>query len=576
MAYYNIHAESMSFQRCRKWQRWKQRKSNRGHLNDRQICTSTPRKSKVYFDQRRLLNELPSSSTSVESLNHCPKTEAEEAIAAFKGNQKNNSEEDDDLLYTETPTLRAGHKLRQRRRINGDNISQTKRPSKVQLQSTKPCQTLPSAPMNLTANKQSFGVEENALKMDLKTPTVVNTIVTTTTSTGTSSDWRQSTRGVPLCKRLYRRQKRERGPRPSIHANSQIIRNQQRSNVITSTYEQLLARSRKQRLEYLNQLRNVNQHFVHQVGFLEFVKNESRIKERYSGHKDHHLNYYEEQKFHGGGGDGDCDRKLYLKLKQFRGQPWFRKSITKHLHAELLPENGDKKQRQENYFRKDNSCWTTAESDSDNESNMSCDSPCDRFNRVLAGKISAAPFQVNTLDFQSKGGCEKEPIDPTKPAKVLLDDGLFGESASSSTTITLTASAINAANTGEQRMGNKRRTTCFTVYGGKCLYNRCLPYIDNVRNGGRRSSSLLTKSHHARRKRYSVAFHSSARRQPSRNGFGGKQLHLVNDRAITLLDLLQMWHQMDATSHLIICLVALGSFTALLSLVISLMSRKTQ
>lgn len=615
--------------RSRKWQKIKQKKTCNRYLNKAQICTSTPRKSKEYYDCRRVFKDIQTtSSTSVESLN-CPNKNYQKEETVYRDNkdrdhsdnEKKDKNVDDDLMYTGTPLTRSGNKLWQRKANECDQMKIRESMPSLEEQQLKKRLRVSEAiatPKNLRNNWVYKG--NNGFPSNCPSGASIRS-TSPTTSTGTSSDWRRASKAIPIYKRLYRRQKRESGPRPSIHVNSLTVRNQQQTILITSNYEQLCNRARKQRLEYLNQLRKVN--YANQNDLLELSEQNAKMEknqyclenismqQQYNHKRCTKNNLYKYQqcsqrrnhlRSHNHKKDNSfvkrSDRKLCGKLEKCNSQSLFRKSISRYLREDMKGQN----------FEFDNN-WRTTDSD---RSMISSNTSRLRFGQVLANKVSAAPFQVNNLDLEirkchaGKMYRQHRPLVNRSIFNILAErhnqNGQINSESVDDTTATFTIASAEAPTLindlkiyqlpprksfvkSATKKSQSHRISCFTVYGGKFLYNRCLPYIDNM-SYGRRTSTYL-KNFNARRRssilesniecsrKYSNTVERKIKNRTIRNmGLDGnkKRLHSVNYKAITLMDLLQMWYQMDVTTRLIICLVTLSSFTALLSLALSLIS----
>lgn len=530
-----------------------------------EICTSTPRKSKTNFDQRRLLDKLMSSPSSTS-------TSPSPLITAIHNSHKNtkaNGPNQIDLDYSETPLS-----------IYYRRASDLNRNSKKTIETCN-CQHLNDNCSKYLHDISKYGNKsKQSMASLIYSPNARSSLANKSrklqrklhkgirsTSSATSSDINEKAR---LELRLRRRYKRERVHRPSIClANNIFARSTQRSAKLPASNISLRKLQRfkahQQRIDIFNQLRNIDGQMLQNA--------EEEDQGLYNNHLTYNLqeNYCNVSKHAKSSGlqhtylvankadawpsdtdtadtfsheeeeeeaDDNCNNVTFSLDGKVKAKNSVDKLITSQDLADFDDFIAGQKSFQYEYFEEQEQ------------------GSIERFSKLLDETVSSAPFTINSYNFDDTNSKEltnaalsngsisdihHNPIVFNQPSATTYSQfACFEENSSNLDAVSTTATLHHLSAVSE-----KARYTR-TIYGNNIVCNSRLPHIN---------STYVRKS--------SLYF-----RRTKDNS--SKELIVLSDHTIiTLMDLARMWIQMDNSTRLIVGFAILASITTILSLFIS-------
>uniref|UniRef100_A0A1A9ZIH1 Uncharacterized protein n=1 Tax=Glossina pallidipes TaxID=7398 RepID=A0A1A9ZIH1_GLOPL len=489
-----------------------QKKNARGDYRgngkgDGGVWTSTPRKSKIHFDQRRLLDQLISSSPSPSPL----------AIDPPKIILKEPKKKSFDLISGATPLKTFG------------KITSNARESRFK-QNSKYIR----AKLNYSKYRNSSAFKSRLSKhlQKLCTPTSSES----TSSAPVSTTPYEQTKPTNYLKawnagmdeklhfenRLKQCSKREKGIRPSIYLTGNIFAKYRPKRRDEKQQEVQRHKARNQRFDDFNRFRRLSSTSINQTG-------------------EHHATI----------------KNLTYKLKENnnnkqRSKKEFKKGVTKkslpqqtyaHYDGEYLcaTEDGEKDENEIGGVLCPNALITSRDLENFDQfvamqnggqrkhlllQEESGSRSSRQFEELLTHTVSTAPFKVNNLQFKNHDTFTAVDSDSSSDVSPSIFDH-ESSCASISTTAPHLASTLP-------------ETFTRTIYGSHIIYNHRLPRINTT---FARKSSIYVKN--------------------KKNSSKSNDIILITDQTITLTDLFRMWNQMDNLTKFILCFAALASLFAL-------------
>ena len=549
-------------------------KGSQSNLLSKAVCTSTPRKSKVHHDQRRLLDQLMKSSPSPSPLviNN----------PAIKVKKQNTSPVANNLI--ETPLTSLG------KQKNSESVTQT-------TTITKRLVAIASGLRRNRRNSSMFGRRLSRRVQEICTPTsgetssptpvVVNNkpkkqlvvVSSVATSAGISK--------TPLLqKRLHNRSIRVKKTRASLCLTGNIFASNRTSNNKDVLHDQNRCKSRKQRFEHFNYGRDIQSPksesqeeesnetlsttktlsnityelqnskyatFNHNKTLEEPVviakcglKAEENPQDTFTFGEElfevPHIAEYEPNRMcNECGEDCNCNNSFV------------KDSRVKKLccHHELVTS-----QDLENFDRFIANIQNVDTKDETDFDDYSSRGSSEHFEKLLGETESVAPFAVDLNKFdESKNSCYSSRSSNTNSLSSLSQRSSYSHSSHAN----CDHRSISIA-TPHHSPNNCSSQLSRTIYGSTVIYNHRLPQINATYV---RKSSIYVKTRHR-----------SSGRHHARASSSSNDVILITNQTITFVDILRMWSQMDNSTRLIVCFAILASCTTLLGLFVSFASRR--
>lgn len=547
------------------------------------VCTSTPRKSKVYYDQRRLIDQLLTSSPSPSPLALDHKHAKLEKMKKITP---------PDVSFIETPvTALVKHEL-------------PKAPTRKQ--TAKRIEAIAAGLKSKRRNSSIYGRRLSRRLQEICTPTSGDTTSSAFSNTPVDKIRRQTVSSVTttsggiahktviLQKRLTKKPQKERTGRPSLNLRGNIFAKHRNPN--RGAQQDLnKCKSRKQRLDHFNQGRNLNsfgddgtmaddETMMKNVTFditnnnrtrgLNKIKlgetvviakvaeqspeDEEEAEESfvcasevfdtqdaedwlpYEDGGDYICDYDSENESEDNEEEEDRKHKQYIKYEDSLRKK--KMKCKQELVTSLDLEEFDRYINDMAKVKKEPESYSSAGSSQ-------------HFEKLVMETESNAPFEVKHIQFNVSGNSStKHSFSSSKARSKQQRHNWSQQSAelhehhhNNDGGVTRASPHLSPSN----NPGNLSRI----IYGGTVIYNRRLP---NINTTYVRKSSIYVKN-----KNHNHSADSTA----------GNDVILITNQTITVADLARMWKQMDSSARLIVSFAALASFTTLLGLLISFYSK---
>ncbi|TMW47431.1 hypothetical protein DOY81_007488 [Sarcophaga bullata] len=547
-------------------------KGSHGKLLSKVLCTSTPRKSKVHYDQRRLLDQLMKSSPSPSPLAIDNK--------AIKIEKQSTSPVANNMIETPLTAL-------------------DKPASATQTTITKRLVAIASGLRRSRRNSSMFGRRLSRRLQEICTPTsgetssptpVVNSKpkkqLVVVSSVGTSGSVSKT---ALLQKRLRKRPKREKKTRPSLCLTGNIFAANRTSNNKDVLHDLNRCKSRKQRFEHFNYGRDMQSPQSESQEeepdeTLSTTKTLSNIT--FELQNTNYVTFNHNKMLE----EAVVIAKCGLKSEENPQDTFtFGEELFEGPHIadvincvndyesngvcndDVLHEN-EKDCNCNNSFDKDahvKKLWCQHE--------LVTSQDLENFDRFVANiqQINSKGEEEDFDEYSSRGSSqhfEKLLGETESVAPFTVDLNKFNESknSSSSSRSSNTNSLSSLSQRSEHRSvsiatphhspNNRPCQLSRTIYGSTVIYNHRLPEINATYV---RKSSIYVKSRHR-----------SSGRHHSRASSSSNDVILITNQTITFVDILRMWSQMDNSTRLIVCFAILASCTTLLGLFVSFSSRR--
>uniref|UniRef100_A0A1A9W418 Uncharacterized protein n=1 Tax=Glossina brevipalpis TaxID=37001 RepID=A0A1A9W418_9MUSC len=416
----------------------------KGKSDDGGMCTSTPRKSKIHFDQRRLLDQLINSSPSPTPL----------AIDSPKKVIRKQNLKSFELNSGVTPVTIFG------------KVTSTACEPRIK-QNSKYCRTK----LNYSKYRKTSAFKSRISKHLQKLCTPASTESTSSAPGGSTPRERPkrpnylkildagAQEKLYFENRLKRCSKREKGIRPSIYLTGNIF-HKYCPNVQGKIQQEVQRqKSRNKRLDDFNRLRKLNSTSMNQMGEYITTKNSTyNLKEKNN-------NYKKNKK----------DEKVVKKSSIYQRYALYDSEYVCDLENEEEEEDDEYKNEDEsNEFLYFNALIPSQDSKSyDNFDATEDDQQCKQFEELLTQTVSTAPFKVHNLQFKTNEANHSY-TDISSPS-------ICKHQTSGASVSTATPHLTSALPETFQR----------TIYGSHIIYNHRLPQINAT---FARKSSIHVKS----------------------------------------------------------------------------------
>ncbi|XP_013118955.2 golgin subfamily B member 1 isoform X1 [Stomoxys calcitrans] len=537
------------------------------------VCTSTPRKSKLHYDQRRLLDQLLTSSPSPS-----PLTLDNKAVKLAKKITP------PDVSYIETPVTAL---------VYQHSPTIIKAPSRKQ--PTKRIEAIATGLKNKRRNSWIYGRRLSRRVEEICTPTSGETTSsafsntpknkarrqTIGSATTTTSGGRVSHKTVILQKRLTKKKPaKERNARPSLHLKGGIFIKYRTHCHKGIQQNQMRCKSRKQRLDHFNQARDLRsfQDIVSPEGqnltfdiscnnnYATFNRNKlgQTVILKDVKQEEEELTEVENESFVSGSEVFAChtqdaidcypynvceyDTDEASDIKTDEQEDSLSKEEKNNIKKELIT-SFDLEQ-----FDRYVSVVAKASKSKDSTTTYASNGSSEQFEKLVLETESSAPFEVKRIQFNVTGSSQSSYMPQSQETRQIL----------LTTNSNVTPSPIDLREgpthhnvivdspplhnfSPNSNPGNLSRI----IYGGTVIYNRRLPNINTTYV--RKSSIYIQNKNH----------------NLSCDSMAGNDVILITNQTITVADLARMWKQMDSSARLIVSFAALASFTTLLGLFLS-------
>ena len=547
------------------------------------VCTSTPRKSKVHYDQRRLLDQLMKSSPSPSPLAINNK--------AIKIEKQSIEPVADNMI--ETPLTTLG------KQKNSESVTQTT--------ITKRLVAIASGLRRNRRNSSMFGRRLTRRMQEICTPTsgetssptpVVNSkpkkqlvvVSSVATSTGISK--------TPLLqKRLHKKPRRQKKTRPSLCLTGNIFAANRISNNKDALHDLNRCKSRKQRSEHFNYGRDIQSPKSESLeeesdDTLSTMKTLSNVTYDLQNNKYATFNHnktleeavviakcglkseenpqdtftFGEELFEGPHiaeilncvNDYESNRMCKDALHENGENCNCNNSLDKEAHLKKLCCHHEliTSQDLENFDRFIENMQTVDTKGEDDFDDYSSRGSSEHFEKLLGETESVAPFAVDLNKFdESKNSCYSSRLSNANSLSSLSQRSSFSYLSH----VNFDHKSVSVA-TPHHSPNNRTCQLSRTIYGSTVIYNHRLPQINATYV---RKSSIYVKSRHR-----------SSGRHHSRASSSSNDVILITNQTITFVDILRMWSQMDNSTRLIVSFAILASCTTLLGLFVSFASRR--
>ncbi|KAL9886904.1 mushroom body defect isoform 1-T1 [Glossina fuscipes fuscipes] len=490
-----------------------QKKNARGDYQssdkvDGRVWTSTPRKSKIHFDQRRLLDQLISSSPSPSPL----------AIDPPKNTLKEPKKKSSNLISSATPLKTFGKitsnardlRLRQNSKyIRAKlNYSKYRNSSAFKSRLSKHLQKLCTP----TSSESTSSAPASATPYEQAKPTNYLKLLNA-----------EMDEKVRFENRLKQCSKREKGIRPSIYLTGNIFAKYRPKRRGEKQQDLQRHKSRNQRFDDFNRFRRLNSTSINQTEEhhaaiqnitynLKESNNNNKQRNKKEFKKDVTKKSLPQQTYAHYDGECLCARKDEEKEDNKIGGVL--------CHNELITSQDLENFDQFVAIQNDQQCrHLLLQEKSDNSGSR-------QFEELLTQTVSTAPFQVDNLQFKNHDTFTAVDYASSSDA----NPSIFEHETSGASISTTTPHLVSTL----------PETFTRTIYGSHIIYNHRLPRINTT---FARKSSIYVKN--------------------KMNSSKSNDIILITDQTITLADLLQMWNQMDNLTKFILCFAALASLFAL-------------
>ncbi|KAL9879413.1 rootletin isoform X2 [Glossina fuscipes] len=485
-----------------------QKKNARGDYQssdkvDGRVWTSTPRKSKIHFDQRRLLDQLISSSPSPSPL----------AIDPPKNTLKEPKKKSSNLISSATPLKTFGKitsnardlRLRQNSKyIRAKlNYSKYRNSSAFKSRLSKHLQKLCTP----TSSESTSSAPSSATPYEQAKPTNYLKLLNA-----------EMDEKVRFENRLKQCSKREKGIRPSIYLTGNIFAKYRPKRRGEKQQDLQRHKSRNQRFDDFNRFRrlnstSINQTEEHHAAYnLKESNNNNKQRNKKEFKKDVTKKSLLQQTYAHYDGECLCATKDEEKEDNKIGGVL--------CHNELITSQDLENFDQFVAIQNRQQCrHLLLQEKSDNSGSR-------QFEELLTQTVSTAPFQVDNLQFKNHDTFTAVDYASSSDA----NPSIFEHETSGASISTTTPHLVSTL----------PETFTRTIYGSHIIYNHRLPRINTT---FARKSSIYVKN--------------------KMNSSKSNDIILITDQTITLADLLQMWNQMDNLTKFILCFAALASLFAL-------------
>ncbi|XP_073830569.1 mushroom body defect isoform X2 [Musca autumnalis] len=575
------------------------------HLLGGAVCTSTPRKSKVHFDQRRLLDQLLTSSPSPSPL----------AVDNKSQKLKKKHITPPDVSFIETPVSAL---------IKPIDFP-PKAPTRKQT-AAKRIEAIAAGLKSKRRNSSIYGRRLSRRLQEICTPTSGETTSSALSNTPKNLKSRRQTissattttsGGIPnvtviLQKRcLKKKPQKERSGRPSLCLKSSIFAKHHRTPNKAVLNDLNRYKSRKQRFDF-NRGRDV----VQNESSEEDEEEEVEVLQDYHKKKDatvvKNITYevkpslfkpaklgetvvitkLEHEDFYGGGGvveeqfDDDCDEESFLcasevfdtqdaedlhkdsdyicqydsSSEEDPAEHKFTSTNVKYERRSIEPNRECKQELVTSYDLEEFDRYISglAKVKKEPESYSSAGSS-QHFEKLVLETESNAPFEVKHIKFNISGNSSTNSQHHGKqhPHYTFASNSTQHSHSPGNDEEHCEIMATKASPHFSPPSSNNPANLSRVIYGGTVIYNRRLP---NINTTYVRKSSIYVKNKN--------------KNQTNMSDSNAADVILITNQTITVADLARMWKQMDSSARLIVSFAALASFTTLLGLFLSFYTPK--
>lgn len=562
-------------------------------------CTSTPRKSKVHYDQRRLLDQLMTSSPSPSPLTIDHKIiKTEKKITP------------PDVSIIETPlTALDRHNTKPKPGAHKTNM---KRMEAIAggLRRSRRNSSMYGRRLSRRLQEICTPTSGDTTSSALSTPAVVkdknlkHVIVSSTVTTSGGAS-----KSALLQKRLRKKPKREKGSRPSLYLRGNIFAKYRTPNK-GALHDLNRYKSKKQRFEHFNQGRNLksfkmdshtegtdktftsktmknitydlkNNNYAtfnhnkllgetvviakckpkHEKEYegATFTYNEEDFEHQDSEDLDYMEDYDSEEEYDETEADeGDEEEDEDVEESKFKD---VKHNIPLKQEYDLISsqdlEDFDR-------FIANVKHEPIKEIEHDDDEDYKSQGSSKHFEKLLVETESNAPFEVKHIHFNvSKSSRSSRSTKSHHSSSSSHTHSSHSHSHHSHTHSSHHEHDHNTTLSTATPHLSPNNPTCQlsrTIYGGTVIYNHRLP---NINTTYVRKSSIYIKN---RRK--------SSHHHHNLEASSSDDVVLITNQTITFVDLMRMWSQMDSSTRLIVSFAILASFTTLLGLFVSFCSKR--
>ncbi|KAM7347652.1 mushroom body defect isoform 2-T2 [Cochliomyia hominivorax] len=549
-------------------------------------CTSTPRKSKVHYDQRRLLDQLMTSSPSPSPLTIDNKiVKVEKKLTP------------PDVSFIETPLTaldRRGskpkgptHKSNAKRieAIAGGLRRSRRNSSMYGRRLSRRLQEI-CTPTSGDTTSSALSTPADMLKDKEQRKQIVTSSVTTSGGISKTS---------LLQRRLRKKPKREKGARPSLYLRGNIFAKYRTPNK-GALHDLNRYKSKKQRFEHFNQGRNLKSlKMDSQNEDIDKTYKTEIMKNRTYDLKNNNYATFNHNKLLG---ETVIIAKCQPKDKEYEEETftyneedfpdtddldYMEDYDSEEEYDETEADDGDEEEDAENDKEeekiKEELISTQDLEDFDRfiahvkqepknehydpEDDYLSQGSSNHFEKLLVETESNAPFEVKHIHFnvsKSSHSSRSSKSHHSSSSNHSHSSHSHSHTHTHSHTYSHDHTTISTA-TPHLSPNNPTCQLSRTIYGGTIIYNHRLP---NINTTYVRKSSIYVKN---RRKSHHKHHHDL-------DSSSCNDVVLITNQTITFVDIMRMWSQMDSSTRLIVCFAILASFTTLLGLFLSFCSKR--